>query len=137
MSAINKWIVGAIYKAVWSHQNLDFLGDHFAADYLGHAETQIEGVNGMRNRAAALLRALPDGVFWIEDQIAEGDRVVTRWRARGVLIDDFAGISPTNRLVTLTGIDIFRIAHGKIIEGWSAINRQEAMPATADQEQDR
>ena len=136
MSAINKWIVSAIYEAVWNPQYLDFLTDHVATDYLGHAETQIEGVNGMRNRAAALLRALPGGEFRIEDQIAEGDRVVTRWRARGVQRGEFAGIPSTNRPVTLTGIDIFRIAHGKIIEGWSAINRQEAMPAAADQEQD-
>jgi predicted ester cyclase len=81
-------------------------------------------------RFATLFDALHDCVFTIEDQIAEGDKVVTRWIARGKQIGEFEGLRPTGEMVMITGIDILRIAHGKIIEGWSNANRRGVTVAT-------
>ena len=63
--------------------------------------------------------AFPDLRISVEDQVAEGDKVVTRWRARGTHKGPFQGISPTGKRGEISGTIIDRIADGKIIECWS------------------
>ena len=62
--------------------------------------------------------AFPDFHVTIEDQIAEGDRVATRWTMRGTHEGEFRGISPTGKQITVTGIGIFRFSDGKVVESW-------------------
>lgn len=62
--------------------------------------------------------AFPDTCFTIEEMIAEGDTVVTRWTARGTHKGDLMGVLPTHKRVTVTGITINRITRGKIAESW-------------------
>ena len=52
------------------------------------------------------------------DQVAEADRVASRWTIRGTHKGDLMGIAPTNKQVTVTGIVVRRIAGGKIAEAW-------------------
>jgi steroid delta-isomerase-like uncharacterized protein len=54
----------------------------------------------------------------IEDQVAEGDRVVTRWRMKGTHRGEFRGIAPTGAELDVTGIGIFRFSDGKVVESW-------------------
>lgn len=136
MSDENKWMVRRIYEAMGNQQNLAFVADHFASDFLGHSTTEYRGPEGQLKRFATLFDALPDCVFTIQDQIAEGDKVVTRWYARGIQIGEFEGMPSTGKTVMITGIDIFRIAHGKIIEGWSSANRLGVTVATPAAQED-
>ena len=64
----------------------------------------------------ALQAAFPDGRQTILEQIAEGDKVVTRWSFTGTHQGPFMGSAPTHRQVTLTGICIDRIVDGRIVE---------------------
>lgn len=118
MSAKNKAMVGRIYEAIWKQQNLASVAEHFASDFLGHSTTEIQGPDGLLQRAGALLDALRDGEFSIQDQVAEGDKVVTRWIASGVPAGVYEDGTAADNSVTIIGVDIFRIAHSKIIEGW-------------------
>jgi steroid delta-isomerase-like uncharacterized protein len=63
--------------------------------------------------------AFPDVQLTIEEQIAEGDRVATRWTGRGTHRGELMGVSPTGRQVTVSGIQIDRISGGKFVEGWT------------------
>ena len=63
--------------------------------------------------------AFPDMQLTIEDQIAEGDKVVTRWTARGTHQGELMGIPPTGKQATVTGITVGRVANGKFVESWS------------------
>ena len=63
--------------------------------------------------------AFPDLKRPVEDLVAEGDKVVARWSSRGTHDGDFMGVPPTGRTVTTTGITIFRLEDGKIVEEWS------------------
>ena len=60
----------------------------------------------------------PDFQITIQDQIAEGDRVVSRWNATGTHKGEFQGIALTGKKVNITATTIVRISNGKIVEGW-------------------
>jgi predicted ester cyclase len=62
--------------------------------------------------------AFPDLRVPIEDLIAEGERVVTRWRAQGIHQGELMGIAPSGNQASVTGIIVDRISGGKIEEEW-------------------
>lgn len=68
--------------------------------------------------ARAVSAAFPDGRTTIEDMIAEGDKVVTRYTSRGTHKGEFMGIPASGKEIVVTGICISRIAEGKIAEDW-------------------
>src|SRR5205085_11663780 len=76
------------------------------------------GPQGMKDFQAPFFAAFPDVQFTVEDQIAEGDKVVARWTARGTHRGEVMGIAPTGKHVTVTGIAIWRIEEGKMAEMW-------------------
>jgi steroid delta-isomerase-like uncharacterized protein len=55
----------------------------------------------------------------VEDLVAEGDKVVARWTSVGTHDGPFQGIPPTGKTVTTSGITVFRLRDGKIVEEWS------------------
>ena len=59
----------------------------------------------------------------IEEMIAEGDRVMVRWTFFGIHQGEFAGLPPTHKQVSYSGINIFRMAEGKIAEIWDIFDR--------------
>jgi steroid delta-isomerase-like uncharacterized protein len=77
------------------------------------------GPEGIKQLVSGYRGAFPDLSFSIDDQIAEGDRVVTRWTARGTHEGDLWGIGATGKQGTVTGITIDRIEDGKIAETWT------------------
>lgn len=122
MSEQNKRVKRRLIEEVWNRGNFDVVDELVAGDYVGHSSSSAEdtqGPAGYRQFYAALRRAFPDLTFTVEDQIAEGDRVVTRWSAHGTHEGEFQGIPPTGRRGTITGITIGRIANGKITECWT------------------
>ncbi len=77
---------------------------------------------GWKQGHALFVAAFPDMHLTIEDQIAEGDRVVTRWTMRGTHRGELMGLPPTGQQVTVGGISIDRIAGGKVVEHWAQID---------------
>ena len=67
---------------------------------------------------ATFRAASPDVGCAVEDQITEGDMVVTRWTARGTHREAFLGIPPTGNQMMVTGIEFDRVVDGKIDEAW-------------------
>ncbi len=65
---------------------------------------------------AARRAAFPDRRFVVEDMIAEGDKVSARFTMRGTHKGEFRGIAPSGTEVTMTGIDMIRLAEGKMVE---------------------
>jgi predicted ester cyclase len=64
--------------------------------------------------------AVPDLTYTVEDQVAEDDKVVTRYRATGTHEGEFFVVAPTGRRIEMSGIQIDRFdENGKMIEGWS------------------
>jgi steroid delta-isomerase-like uncharacterized protein len=74
------------------------------------------GPEGSRAVAVTYRTAFPDLKFTVDEQIAEGDRVVTRWTARGTHTGPLPGMPITGKSAVVTGISIERYAGGKIAE---------------------
>jgi ketosteroid isomerase-like protein len=65
----------------------------------------------------------PDWYMTVDEMIAEGDRVMVRWTFHGTQVGEYAGLSPTNRQVVYSGINIFRIQDDRIAEIWDISDR--------------
>lgn len=73
--------------------------------------------------AAAFVTAFPDSYHVIDDQVADGDNVVTRVTFKGTHTGPLMGIPPTGRAIAMQGISWFRIANGQIGEEWTEFDR--------------
>jgi predicted ester cyclase len=60
--------------------------------------------------------------FTIDDMVVEGDKAAMRYTMTGTHKGEFTGIPPTNRKLTMWGINIARIAGGKIVEAWERMD---------------
>jgi steroid delta-isomerase-like uncharacterized protein len=92
----------------------------FGPDLVVHDGTagELRGLDQMRAFLASYRAAFADARSTVEQQVAEGDLVVTRWRASGTHTGEFQGLTPTMRRFTLTGVTIERIEGGRIVEVW-------------------
>ena len=107
------------YLRIWQTGALDELGEVIGPGYIGHAASGDRDLNGLRQRIAAFSLAYPAMQFSIEDQVAVGDRVVTRMIARGVS-------SESGAVVQLLGLNISRFQGDRIVEEWPVWERLSA-----------
>ena len=106
----NKTLVRREQEELWNHTgDLDAAEELFAAD-------QAEAA---KQEAADFRQGFPDVISSIEDLIAEGDKVVARWRSRATHRGDYMGIPPSGKEVEFMGISVYRIEGGKIAESWT------------------
>jgi steroid delta-isomerase-like uncharacterized protein len=104
--------------------DVDAVGTLVSDDYEEHNPLpgQGSGRDGVLDRFAMISTGLAPR-FTIEDVVAEGDRVVVRWTNAGTHVGEFAGIPPTGRPFTISGIDIYRVADGKLCEHWDVVDQ--------------
>lgn len=121
----NKEIVRHLVDEVWTNRNFAAVDELVAADYVGHDPNQpepIKGREGFKQFAAMYQAAFQDATVTIDDQIAEGDLVVTRWTGRGTHTGELMAIAPTGKEVTVSGITISRLADGQVAEEWELMD---------------
>jgi len=114
-----------LIEDVFNQGRYEEIEDLLAREFVVHSGGTDQG----REEFAGMIRAyrggLPDYHCTIDDQIAEGDRVATRWTVRGTQTAVLIGIPATGRQVILTGVAIDRVADGKIVETWLEADVQE------------
>ena len=122
-----KRISRRVVEEAFAEGNVDVIDELVAEDFVNHDTSAPPGLPPGREGLKELVRfyqtAFPDAQVVVDDQIAEGDRVVTRYTARGTHQGDFAGLPPTGRQITSSGISIDRIEGGKIVESWNEFNQ--------------
>jgi steroid delta-isomerase-like uncharacterized protein len=123
MSDQNKVAARRMIEEVWNQANLGLIDDLVAPNATFHDPSvpngKFTGPAGMKQFVQIYRGAFPDVRLTINDQIAEGDKVVTRWTATGTHKGELMGIAPTGKHATTTGVNIERYEGGKVVEGWS------------------
>jgi steroid delta-isomerase-like uncharacterized protein len=117
----NKTLIRRWLDEVFTRGDLDEADELFTSNYALHDPSfpdDVYGPEGIKRYVTAYRVAFPDLRVTIEDQLAEEDKVVTRWTVRGTHSGEFLGLLPTGDEVTVSGIEFDRIARGKIDEAW-------------------
>jgi steroid delta-isomerase-like uncharacterized protein len=120
----NKAIVARLYDEVFNGRDLGVLPELATLDYDEHDPLpgQGTGLDGLRDRVQAIISGFGER-FTVEDVVAEGDRVVVRWTGSGTHVGEFMGIPPTGKSFTIAGIDVYRVADGKLAEHWHVVDQ--------------
>jgi predicted ester cyclase len=121
----NKSAVHRLVHDLFNRTDVQVADEIVAPDYVEHDPTlgQWSGSQGLKQLSRSLRAAFPDGHMTINDQVVEGDRIVTRWAFRGTQFGAFAGIPACGGGVWITAISIHRVAEGRIQEGWTGFER--------------
>jgi len=117
----NKAIVRASVEKFWNTGDLAVADEFYATNWVEHHPGvlgEVRGLEGLKKWAKAEFVGFPDMRVTIEDLVAEGDKVVKRWRTRETHTGEYYGVPPTGKEVTNMGTTIYRIADGKLAEGW-------------------
>ncbi len=115
----HKRIVCRYYVEVFTQRNLAALEDLFAADFVGHsASSGTYTLTDMRRDIAREHEDMPEDDLIIEEQVAEADRVVTRWRYRWKHDRSMFGEPPSGQWIHMDGMHVDRLVGGKIVERW-------------------
>jgi len=121
MSEDNKSIIRRFIEEVWNQGDLSVADQLLSANYSHHDNATPDFGSGPENekkRVNLYRTAFPDLRFTIDDMIAEGEMVTTRWTCHATHRGPLSAIAPTGKAVTISGITINRVAQGKIVEGW-------------------
>jgi steroid delta-isomerase-like uncharacterized protein len=118
MSEANKALVRRGIEETVNKGNFSVMDEILSTDYVYREPTVGEkrGRAGFRELITMYRNAFPDVKVTIDEQIAEGDKVVTRWNATGTHRGELFGTAPTGKQVRVQGIIVSRIANGKIVE---------------------
>jgi steroid delta-isomerase-like uncharacterized protein len=122
----NRALVRRFYEDAWNKHNPAVVDEIYTADFVDRSP-DIPGIphtrEGLKQFMGVYLRAFPDANITIEDQLAEGDRVVTRWTGHGTQTGQFMEMPPSGKRVAVQGVQIDRLSGGKIVESWTLFDQ--------------
>jgi predicted ester cyclase len=115
-----KTIIRQLIEEPWKG-NWDVIDQYVAPGYIGHDPSQpepIRGPDGLRANFQMYIDGFSDARVTIDEQIAEGDIVASRWTGRGTHTGEISGIAATGKQATVTGITISKLQGEQVIEEW-------------------
>jgi steroid delta-isomerase-like uncharacterized protein len=135
MTQDHKKVIRRVFDEVWNKSDFSLLDQVYGPDYVAHvagAPKDVEGLEQFKQFVALHSVLASDLNFSVDDQIAEGDSVATRWTATSAPTSGLVGVPTDAQEIKVTGISIHRFADGKIVESWDnwdALTLDQAMGA--------
>jgi steroid delta-isomerase-like uncharacterized protein len=127
LSETNKTVSRRFFEEVFAKGKLNVLDEIITKDHVNSGPGTLPelptGPEGAKQLVTVYRNAFPDLHFTIDEQIAEGDKVVTRWTADGIHKGELLGMPATGKSSTVSGIVVDRFANGKIAESWSIFDQ--------------
>lgn len=111
----NKLLARRIVEEMWNTKNLQVIDEVYDPQVYDHA--------GVKQFVSGMLTAFPDLHITIEDQLAEGDRVATRYVTHGTHQGPIEGIPATGKHLSVMGIEMHRFVNSKLVELWNVVDR--------------
>src|SRR5438046_813114 len=118
----NKNIARRFFAELWEKGDLAVADEIFADDYDHRDPARLRGAEGEKQLYQSIAAAFSEIRITVEDQIAEGDKVVSRCTSQMKHTGTFMGIAATGKFVTFTEIVIHRIVDDKIVEAWGQVD---------------
>jgi len=119
----NQTLVRSAFEDIWDNGTLARVDEVLSSSFVRHGPTSLEGDitgrEGVKQLVTMYRTAFPDLKVPIEQQVVQGNLVVTRWTARGTHGGDLQGIPPSGKRIAVQGIVIDRIENGQIQEEWA------------------
>jgi steroid delta-isomerase-like uncharacterized protein len=127
LTETNKTVSRRFFEEVFGNGKLNVLDEIIAKDHVTNGPGALPGLptgpEGAKQLVAVYRNAFPDLRFTVDEQIAEGDKVVTRWTGHGTHQGELVGIPATGNLSTVSGIVVDRFVNGKIAESWGIFDQ--------------
>jgi steroid delta-isomerase-like uncharacterized protein len=117
----NKAIAHDFFTRAWGAGDLSTVEDTFAPNVYDHFD-KAEGTEVVKQLILNFRTAFPDLKFTLEDEVAEGDKVVHRWSMSGTHQAPLMGIPATGKHASWTGITIVKFVDGKITDRWANVD---------------
>jgi steroid delta-isomerase-like uncharacterized protein len=117
----NKAIARRWAEEVWSKGNFGLIEELVAPEYVAHDPAdpeEVRGTEAIRRYIETFRTAFPDMQLSVEDQVAEAEKVLTRWTARGTHRGDFFDIAPSGNRLEIAGMSLDRFSGGRFVESW-------------------
>jgi steroid delta-isomerase-like uncharacterized protein len=107
-------------EEVWNKRDPSAMSRFYLPNYLHHdvSRPDVRTLGEYQQWARDLISALPDLHVQIDDIIAEGSKAVKRWTATGHHRGALAGIPPSDKKVSFSGVSSYRLQDSKIAESW-------------------
>jgi len=127
----NRTIARHLYEDLWGRGDLSVIDLYVEGDYVRHEHvvdpgpppcvrvSNLWGPTAFQALVSAWRTGFPDASTSVEDQIAEGEKISTRWVSRGTHRGAWLGVAPTGRSVVVEGQSIDRIVGGHLVETWT------------------
>lgn len=119
----NKSIVRRFYSEVLNAGNFGSIESMVREDFIDNSGYEIQqGIVNLLKRVSSLRSSIQDFMVEIQEMIAEGDRVVVKWRAKGLIKSEYLGLKAEEKRIDVEGYDIFRMLNSKIRERWQVLD---------------
>ncbi|MBN2612625.1 MAG: ester cyclase [Bacteroidales bacterium] len=120
----NKTIIRQYIELIENTGDVSNIREFITEDYteIYEGERYPIGIQGAVDHVLGVRRVFPDLFLKIENQISEGEWIVTIYSVTGTFTDEWFGMKPTGKPITFTGVNVDRIRDGKIIEHGGAAN---------------
>ena len=124
MESRNKEVAKRFIEEIVNTGNTENISEFIDPNYKDHndKENEVTGINGAKAHVEAVRSTYPDLKVSIEQQICEGDIVVSRIIGRATHTGEWLGMKPTYKPITIHGVNIDRIKNNKIVEHWGMGN---------------
>jgi len=125
MSVVNKAVVRRLYEEAFAQGKTEVLDEVLDPNFVCYDPNaqggEVRGLESMKGEIEYFQKAFPEDFFWrIEDQLAEGEKVTTRYTLGGTHQGEFFGVPPSGRWGEASGINIDRVVGGKVVEEWAS-----------------
>jgi steroid delta-isomerase-like uncharacterized protein len=115
------------FEDIWNQGKLAVIDEIIDADHIDRGPSALPwlpaGREGTRMFVTIYRNAFPDLHFVIEEQIAEGDVVASRWTGTGTQKGELGGMPPSGRSVNISGVATDRFRDGKVVESWGIFDQ--------------
>lgn len=120
MSADLRELSHRLLDEVWNKRNMNLIDELISPEFVIHDPNHTsKGREEYKNFVHTYLTAFPDTVLTVQDQVADGSTVATRWTATGTHQGPLNGIPGSGRRVTIEGVSFSKAADGKFVESWN------------------